>query len=117
MKKTILALLILLVVPQAQANNKNGIGKFHELDRFQLGEEGGWDYLITDAAARRLYIARSNRIMIVGADSGKSLGQLTGLDGAHGVALLKDRGIAYASRANPGRLWPLTWPILKFCIG
>src|SRR6266542_155672 len=37
------------------------------LRRVNLGGEGGWDYLTVDAAARRLYIARSNRVMVVDA--------------------------------------------------
>jgi DNA-binding beta-propeller fold protein YncE len=65
---------------------------FHELTRFQIGGDGGWDYVTMDSAARRLYIARSNRILILDADTGKILGEVGGLEGAHGVALVQDLG-------------------------
>jgi YVTN family beta-propeller protein len=69
-----------------------------------LGGEGFWDYLTIDSAAQRLYIARSNRIMIVDIDpqhgkldKNKLLGEITGVDGAHGVALVPDLGRLYVS--------------------
>src|SRR5438105_12439578 len=43
-------------------------------DKFALGGEGGWDYLNFDGASHRLYIARSNRVMVVDAEKGKLVG-------------------------------------------
>ena len=36
-----------------------------------LGGDGGWDYLAMDGQARRVYISRSTRVMVVDADSGR----------------------------------------------
>jgi hypothetical protein len=32
---------------------------------YTLGGEGGWDYVIPDAAHHRLFIARQNRVIVV----------------------------------------------------
>ena len=78
--------------------------KFHEIKRFALGGDGGWDYLIADSADHRLYIARSNRVMVVDSESGKLLGEVQGLEGAHGIALVKSLGRGYASSGRSGEV-------------
>ena len=71
--------------------------EFHEITRFNLGGDGGWDWLTVDSETRRLYVARSNRVMVIDADSGKSVGEVKDLDGAHGIALAKELGIGFAT--------------------
>lgn len=57
------------------------------VDRWKLGGEGGWDYLLADSSAHRLYIAHGTRVETVDTQSGKPVGAITGLHGAHGIAL------------------------------
>ena len=57
---------------------------------WKLGGEGGWDYLTVDGDGRRLFIARSTRVMVVDADSGKVLTEIPDTPGVHGVALAPD---------------------------
>src|SRR5260370_18655026 len=47
--------------------------------------DGGWDYVYADSAARRLYIARATRFMVVDLDSGKPVGEIAHAPRAHGV--------------------------------
>jgi DNA-binding beta-propeller fold protein YncE len=75
---------------------------YREVARLHLGGDGGWDYLTVDPDSRRLYIARSDRLMVVDVDSGILVGEVTGLDGAHGVALLKDQGVGFATSGKSG---------------
>src|SRR5437879_13914769 len=49
---------------------------YHQLKKITLGGEGGWDYLTIDSAARRLYIARATRVMVLDADSGAQVGEI-----------------------------------------
>lgn len=51
-----------------------------------LGGEGSWDYLALDSAARRLYIARATRVMVINVDSGKMVGEIPDTPGVHGTA-------------------------------
>ena len=65
-----------------------------------LGGDGGWDYLVADSAARRLYIARATRFMVVDLESGKLVGEIPDTPGAHGVALLPDLGIGFTTNGR-----------------
>jgi len=76
--------------------------KFHEIDRWQLGGDGGWDYLTADSSSRRLYIARNNRVMVVDLDSGKLVGEVLETDGAHGIALVPSLGLGFATAGRVG---------------
>lgn len=75
-----------------------------------LPGEGGWDYLTLNAPAHRLFIARGDRIQVVNTQSGKLVGEVPGLVGAHGVALdTKDNlGFASSGRTNTVIAFDLT---------
>ena len=68
--------------------------------RWQLGGSGGWDYLTLDPSARRLYVTRGDRVVVVDADTGKPTGEIAGTDGVHGVALAPDLGRGFTSNGR-----------------
>ncbi len=55
------------------------------MQRFAIGESGGWDYLAFDAATQRLFIPRGDRVLVMDAGSGQLRGAIPGTDGVHGV--------------------------------
>jgi YVTN family beta-propeller protein len=57
------------------------------LKTYELGGDGGWDYLTLDSDPRRLYIARSSHVMVMDVDNGKIVGDIPKTTGVHGVAL------------------------------
>ena len=57
------------------------------VDTWKVGGEGGWDYLLADSAAHRLYLTRGARVDVVDTQTGKLVGSITGLHGTHGIAL------------------------------
>ncbi|MGA1999012.1 MAG: YncE family protein [Terriglobales bacterium] len=67
-----------------------------------LGGDGGWDYLTVDSAARRVYVSRGTRMMVVDADSGTLAAEITDTPGVHGIALAPElnKGFISAGRAN-----------------
>ena len=67
---------------------------------YTLGGDGRWDYIVPDPPNHRLFIARQNRVMVVDEDSGKLLGEITGIDGAHGTAPVNDTGHGFATSGN-----------------
>jgi YVTN family beta-propeller protein len=71
-------------------------------DKWKVGGEGGWDYLLVDSSAHRLYITHGSRVEVVDLQTGKPAGAITGLKGAHGVALDDAGKFGYISdgRAN-----------------
>jgi len=68
--------------------------------RYALGGDGSWDYVVPDAPRHRLFIARQNRVMVVDEDSGKLLGEVTGIQGAHGTAVAESSGRGFATSGN-----------------
>ena len=69
---------------------------YHITASYPLGGSGSWDYLTFDSVGHRLFIARQNRVSVVDAATGKLLGEIPGLKGAHGVAFsyADNRGFA-----------------------
>jgi DNA-binding beta-propeller fold protein YncE len=64
---------------------------------YTLGGDGSWDYIVPDPPNHRLFIARQNRVMVVDEDSGTLLGEVTGIQGAHGTALAPATGHGFAT--------------------
>ena len=69
---------------------------------YTLGGEGRWDYIVPDAANHRLFVARTDRVMVVDEDTGKLLGEIKGIDGAHGTAPVNSTGKGFATSGNDG---------------
>ncbi len=67
---------------------------------YVLGGDGRWDYIVPDPPDRRLFIARQNRVMAVDEDSGTLLGEVTGIQGAHGTAVVHATGHGFATSGD-----------------
>ena len=66
-------------------------GKIH------LAGNQGWDLLAVDDSTGRIFLSHGDRIEAVDAATGKLLGTVPGIQGAHGVALAKAAGKGYAT--------------------
>jgi DNA-binding beta-propeller fold protein YncE len=70
---------------------------YHVAEHWKVGGQGGWDYLLSDDAAHRLYITHNSRVEVVDTTTGKPVGAITGLKSAHGIALNTDGKTGYIS--------------------
>jgi hypothetical protein len=75
---------------------------YHVVTTYKIGGDGGWDYLTVDAEARRLYISRGTHVMVIDADSGKSVGDIPDTAGVHGIALAPELGRGFTSNGREG---------------
>src|SRR5437016_2012571 len=73
---------------------------YHITRTYPLGGDGSWDYIVPDPPNHRLFIARQNRVMVVDEDKGTLLGEITGIQGAHGTALAEATGHGFATSGN-----------------
>lgn len=73
---------------------------YHLLYTWKLGGEGGWDYLKVDSAARRMYISRATKVVVIDADSGKPVGEIADTPGVHGIALAREFGKGFTSNGR-----------------
>jgi outer membrane protein assembly factor BamB len=55
---------------------------------YQIGGEGGWDYVTVDAQNHRLFVTRTSHTQVIDADSGRVIGDISGQKTSHGVALV-----------------------------
>ena len=67
---------------------------------YNVGGNGGWDYVIPDAPNHRLFIGRQNRLMVVDMNNGRLIAEVTGIKGAHGTALAPATGHGFATSGN-----------------
>jgi YVTN family beta-propeller protein len=65
-----------------------------------VGGEGGWDYLVVDPDARRLYVTHGTRVQVFDADSLKPVGEIPDTQGVHGVALDPELGRGFTSNGR-----------------
>jgi DNA-binding beta-propeller fold protein YncE len=74
--------------------------QYHISHTYELGGEGSWDYVVPDPPSHRVYIARQTRLMVVDADKGTLLGEVAGINGAHGTAIASSTGHGFATEGQ-----------------
>ena len=96
MKRTLLGSLALAamgaILQSAAAQQPYSV-----IDHWKIGGTGGWDYLLADGSAHRLYVTHGPRVEVLDTQTGKSVGAITGLKGTHGIALDPDGKFGYIS--------------------
>jgi DNA-binding beta-propeller fold protein YncE len=69
---------------------------------FQIGGTGGWDYVTVDPEHKRLYVPRTTHTMVLDATTGKSVADIPGQKGNHGVALVPSTGRGFITDGKDG---------------
>jgi DNA-binding beta-propeller fold protein YncE len=86
---------------------------YHVAARYEIGgTEAGYDYLRVDGGSRRLFVAHGSRVEVINADSGVRLGEVSNLAGVHGIEIVEQLNLAFATSGadrtvamfNPGTL-------------
>ncbi len=77
---------------------------YHLIKKVHLGGQGGWDYLVMDSAARRLYISHSTHVIVLDADTYKVVGDIPDTPGVHGVALAPEFGRGFTSDGQAAKV-------------
>ena len=75
---------------------------YHRTQKIMIGGEGGWDYLIADAAGARVYVSHGTEVDVVDTKSGRVVGKITDLKGVHGIALAPEFGRGFISNGQAG---------------
>ena len=58
---------------------------------------------MVNPAARRSYMTRTDRVQVIDTEDGRTVGEVPGLDGGHGTALVSHESLAARSRREPER--------------
>ena len=84
--------------------------------RYSVPGNGGFDYLMIDSAARRLYVSHGTQVDVVDADSGKLVGTIPDTPGVHGIAIAPEfkHGFTSNGRENKVSMFdPATLQLIK----
>ncbi len=73
---------------------------YHLIKTVPIPGDGGWDYLVVDAASRRVYVSHASRVEVLDADSGAVVGQIPDTAGVHGIAVASDLGRGFTSNGR-----------------
>src|SRR5450432_448415 len=57
------------------------------VDKWNIGGEGGTDYLTAEAGTGRVFISRGTRVVVVDGLTGKLLGEIVDTPRVHGIAI------------------------------
>jgi DNA-binding beta-propeller fold protein YncE len=83
--------LALLVAWLAEAQSPSA-GPYQVAEILHIGGAGGYDYVTVDPEQKRLYLPRTTHTMVLDAPTGKSIADIPGQKGNHGVALVPSAG-------------------------
>jgi len=72
----------------------------YKIEKFNIGGEGGTDYLTADPATGRVYISRGTHVMIVDGTTGKVLGDIPDTPRTHGIAIAPKSGFGFTTNAG-----------------
>jgi DNA-binding beta-propeller fold protein YncE len=92
--------LVILIAAAAITVTAQSAASYHITHSYALGGDGSWDYVVPDPPHHRVFVARQNRVMVVDEDKGTLLGEVTGINGAHGTAVAEGTGHGFATSGN-----------------
>ena len=96
--RRIVGLILLAVLHAAHGQN------YELLENIPIGGEGGWDYLSIDADARKLYVTRASKIIVVDLTRNKVVGEIADTPGVHGFAMAPELGRGFSSNGAEARV-------------
>jgi YVTN family beta-propeller protein len=115
MKK--IAVVVAVVVTMAFAITGSGLAqrsgpRYQQVAKFTPGGDGFWDLLTFDAATQRLFIAHADVITVIDGSTGKVVGTVPA-QGAHGIAVISDKHLAFSTNGRSGTVTVFDTQTLK----
>ena len=68
-------------------NGQNVPNGYKIVDQIHLEGDGGWDYLNADDATGMLYVSHGKMVHVVDLKTGKTVANITDVNGVHGIAI------------------------------
>jgi len=93
--RSILAGLALMLAATAAAQAQT-----FKVEKYDIKGDGGTDYVTVEPATGRVFVSRSTHMMVVDGATGKVLGDIPGLPGVHGAALVTQTGHGFTTNGG-----------------
>ncbi len=94
---TLIVFLITLGVGACIAQKPSG---YHFLNKIEVGGGDGWDALIADPEAHRLYVSHATHVVVIDTATDKVVGDIPGTNGIHGIAIAEKLGKGFTSNGR-----------------
>jgi DNA-binding beta-propeller fold protein YncE len=94
--------IALLAALLAVAQSPPGAGPYRVAQVFRVGGPGGYDYATFDPERHHLYLPRTTHTMVIDTASGKTVADIPGQKGNHGVALVPSVGRGFITDGRDG---------------
>src|SRR5690348_17489993 len=75
---------------------------FKVTKKFPVPGNGGFDYIVFDGSANRLYVSHGTEVDVLDADSGKLLGKVEDTPGVHGIAIVPNLHRGFTTNGGNG---------------
>jgi len=69
-----------------------------------LPGEGSWDYVTVDSSGGRVYVAHSTQVDVIDAKTNAKVGQVDGIQGAHGTAIVPELKRGFSTSGKNDKL-------------
>ena len=92
------ALAVLVVATVAAP--RVGYAQAFKVDKFDIKGDGGTDYIAVEAATGRVFVSRTNHMMVVDGATGKVLGDIQNLPGVHGAGFASKAGHGFTTNSG-----------------
>lgn len=73
---------------------------YHLINKIPVGGVGGWDALVADPDARRLYVSHGTRVVVIDTASDAVVGEIPNTNGVHGIAFSSKLGRGWTSNGR-----------------
>lgn len=70
------------------------------VEKFNIGGEGGHDYIVAEAGTGRVFVSRGTHVMVVDGATGKVIGDIPDTPRVHGVGLAKKENHGFTTNAG-----------------
>ena len=80
-----------------------GSGPYQLVTEIPIRGEGGWDILTIDSAARRLYLARATKVVVVDLNTNTVAGEIADTPGVHGFVAVPEVQRGFSSNGKESK--------------
>ncbi len=100
MTRSLLVRACLLAAAALSTASAQTAGGYHVVKKITVGGEGGWDYALVDAAARRLYVSHATKAVVIDLDKDAVIGEVTPANGIHGITIAPEFNRGFTSNGR-----------------
>ncbi|MDE2492190.1 MAG: YncE family protein [Elusimicrobia bacterium] len=101
-KRPILAIAAVLTLAASAFAAHSRSRRWRVEKTWRVGGPGRWDYVTTDSAHGLVYVTRQTHTLALDAETGRTIADIPGQQGSHGVALVPSAGRGFITDGKAG---------------